>query len=60
MLFRKLNSVSVIFLQAFSDLSTMADSALVERKMNEMSEEIMQLWTALMGYEMQLVDQLEV
>eukprot|EP00794_Sanderia_malayensis_P009065 gene9065-10033_t len=43
----------------FIELNNIADTAMIEKKMNDVNGEISKLWTALMGYEMQLVDQLE-
>eukprot|EP00795_Rhopilema_esculentum_P009049 gene9049-16693_t len=43
----------------FADINTLADAGIIEKKMKDIGTEITSLWTNLMGYEMQLVDQLE-
>ena len=47
-------------MQEFADINSSADPMIVEKKIQKISDEITSVWTALMGYEMQLVDQLEV
>lgn len=49
-----------ILLQAFLDYANSTDPNLLETMMKEITEQITKLWDALMGLEMQLVDQLEV
>jgi len=43
----------------FLDINNLVDSTVIEKKIGEINNEITAMWTALMGYEMQLVDQLE-
>ena len=50
----------VNFTQEFLDINTLVDSTVIEKKIGEINSEITAMWTSLMGYEMQLVDQLEV
>ena len=49
-----------MILQEFGEINNLADAAMIEKKINDITDEIASLWTSLMGYEMQLVDQLEV
>ena len=53
-------SHAVFNFQAFLDYTNSTDPNLLETMMKEITEEITKLWDALMGLEMQLVDQLEV
>ena len=55
-----MNNVSKLFIQEFADLATSVDPAVVEKKIGQVNNEVSAVWTMLMGYEMQLVDQLEV
>lgn len=50
----------VFIFQVFSELITVSDHVTVEKKLAELSDGITALWDVLMGFEMQLVDQLEV
>ena len=50
----------MVLLQLWNLLNSTTDSKLQEEKVNEYNERASELWDALMGLEMQLVDQLEV
>lgn len=46
-------------MQVFAEIVMATDASVLEGKMSEYHAEVNRIWDALMGYEMQLVDQLE-
>ena len=55
-----MSCMPVLFEQTFAELIRMADPKMIEQKVNEYNTLVGEQWHKLMGYEMQLVDQLEV
>ena len=46
--------------QVFGDFAVITDPKMLENKVQEFNNEVTKLWDNLMGFELQLVDQLEV
>ena len=48
------------YFQVLQELIQISDQRLLEQQVSEYNQQISELWDKLMGYELQLVDQLEV
>ena len=50
----------ILVLQLWQELNQIQDASILEVKVTEYNQKVAELWDNLMGYEMQLVDQLDV